>query len=372
MAQPSATFTPMHGTRIFGLDLMRATAILLVVFWHNADVLARFVPVPSKLVIDGVDLFFVLSGYLIGGILLRYAAMQEVPWQRLLLDFWQRRWLRTLPNYYLFLVINIALVHFGVAHGLLNHNLWGYFLFLQDAWKNVDLFFWESWSLVVEEWYYLLFPLLLFAAMGLAPRYPRRSFLFVALGLIVFSSLVRMRLVGVYASVFELESAARKLAIARFDTIGFGMLAVWAERAAYHQWRRWRLPLAAIGLAAILACAFAYGNDNLWFTTRLYFTLNAFAMAMLLPALSEWRAAPRWGRPVVFISVVSYALYLVHQPLRAVYAGLYEGRDAWQGLAFYLLFWLLSFALSWLVYRFWERRFMSWREPLSRRLIPSS
>lgn len=372
VAQPSATFTPMHGSRIFGLDLMRAAAILLVVFWHNADVLARFVPVPSRPVIDGVDLFFVLSGYLIGGILLRYAAMQEVSWRRRLLDFWQRRWLRTLPNYYLFLLINIALVHFGVAHGLLNHNLWGYFLFLQDAWKNVDLFFWESWSLVVEEWYYLLFPLLLFAALGVARDRPRAAFLVVALGLVVFSTLVRLRMVGAYGSVFELESAARKLAITRFDTIGFGMLAVWAESVVHKQWRTWRLPLATIGMAGILLCAFAYGNANLWFTTRLYFTLNAISMAMLLPALSQWRTVPRWGRPVVFISLVSYALYLVHQPLRATYAWLYEGCGAVQGISLYLLFWVLSLVLSWLVYRFWERPFMAWREPLSRRLIPSS
>lgn len=362
----------MHGSRIFGLDLMRAAAILLVVFWHNADVLARFVPVPTRVVIDGVDLFFVLSGYLIGGILLRYAEMERIPWHRRLLDFWQRRWLRTLPNYYLFLVINIALVRFGVAHGLLNHNLWGYFLFLQDAWKNVDLFFWESWSLVVEEWYYLLFPLLLFAALGVTSERPRAAFLVVALLLIGASTWCRLQMVTPYGSVFELESGARKLAITRFDTIGFGMLAAWIEGACSDRWRTWRLPLVVIGVLGVLLCALAYGDTYLWFTAHLYFTLNALSMAMFLPALSQWSATPRWGRPIVFISVVSYALYLVHQPLRALYASLYDGCDAGQGLVFYLLFWLLSLVLSWLVYRFWERRFMAWREPLSRKLIPSS
>ena len=110
---------------------MRATAIVMVVFDHNADVLGRFIPgVPPGSGIDGVDLFFVLSGYLIVGILLKYAAMRDVPFRKRALDFWQRRWLRTLPNYYLFLFINIVLVHFGLANGALNKITWGYALFL--------------------------------------------------------------------------------------------------------------------------------------------------------------------------------------------------------------------------------------------------
>jgi peptidoglycan/LPS O-acetylase OafA/YrhL len=66
--------------------------------------------------------------------------------------------LRTLPNNHLFLLLNIALVALGLAPGLLNANTAAYFVFLQNLWKQLGLFFWESWSLAVEEWFYLLFP----------------------------------------------------------------------------------------------------------------------------------------------------------------------------------------------------------------------
>ncbi|MBK7946667.1 MAG: hypothetical protein IPJ85_15815 [Flavobacteriales bacterium] len=52
--------------RVFGLDLMRAIAIVLVVFWHSADVLDAAMPgIALPPYVDGVDLFFVLSGFLI-------------------------------------------------------------------------------------------------------------------------------------------------------------------------------------------------------------------------------------------------------------------------------------------------------------------
>ncbi|HMC97241.1 MAG TPA: acyltransferase, partial [Flavobacteriales bacterium] len=154
-------------SRVFGLDVMRALAIVLVVLVHSDYMLWEHWPgFPWLPFVDGVDLFFVLSGYLVGGILLRYAT-SAAPSPRRLLDFCQRRWLRTLPNYYLFLVINIVLLSFGLTRGMLNHSALYYFAFLQNLYKPVDTFFWESWSLVIEEWFYLLFPILLFGLMWL-------------------------------------------------------------------------------------------------------------------------------------------------------------------------------------------------------------
>src|SRR5690349_15328487 len=119
-------------SRVFGLDVMRALAIMLVVLRHSEYMLwehwPRFPWIPF---IDGVDLFFVLSGYLVGGILLRYATT-GAPSARRLLDFWQRRWLRTLPNYYLFLLVNIVLLYFGLSRGQLNYSALYYFFFLQN------------------------------------------------------------------------------------------------------------------------------------------------------------------------------------------------------------------------------------------------
>jgi peptidoglycan/LPS O-acetylase OafA/YrhL len=359
----------MHLGRVFGLDLMRAIAIVLVVFDHNIDALGRFVPgMPKGAGIDGVDLFFVLSGYLIGGILLKYAAMDGVPLWKRALDFWQRRWLRTLPNYYLFLLLNMLMVYCGIGYGLLNHNTWGYFFFLQNVWKPVDLFFWESWSLVVEEWYYLLFPIGFFGMLAVTRSKVNYVFLFVTLLLIVTATAIRSTMAEGIGSVFELEEGVRKLVITRMDTLGWGMLAAWCAQQFPMVWKRSRIPLLVFGIVAVCVNASIYGNAHLRYSCTLYFTVGAAAMAALLPALSAWRTVPAWGRPIVFISIVSYALYLVHQPLRVLYVWVYWDRSPTAGVIAWVLYWAICFLLAWLVYRFWERRFMDMREGLGRRL----
>lgn len=356
--------------RVFGLDLMRAMAILLVVFSHNADSLRYWLhTTPASSGIDGVDLFFVLSGFLIGGILLKYAAMDGVPASRRLLDFWQRRWLRTLPNYYLFLALNIVLVFTGVSHGLLNHNTWGYAFFLQNLWKPVDLFFWESWSLVVEEWFYLLFPLLLFGALALLRLRARTAFLAVTCAFIVVPAVVRVMLAPDIGSVFELEQDLRKLVITRLDTIGFGMLAACLHTGSAARWRAWRGMLFFVGILGMAVNAWVYGNDALYYSTTASFTVNAIAMACLLPLLSTWDRVPWGGRSVAFISVVSYALYLVHQPLRSVWDHFQFTGSPERGLILWVLYWPVAIGIAWLVYRFWERRFMDLRDRVGRRVL---
>jgi peptidoglycan/LPS O-acetylase OafA/YrhL len=49
------------------------------------------------------------------------------------------------------------MLYAGLSTGILNVNVLAYFVFLQNFWVPLDLFFWESWSLAVEEWFYLLF-----------------------------------------------------------------------------------------------------------------------------------------------------------------------------------------------------------------------
>lgn len=360
--------SPDH--RIFGLDLMRAVAIVMVVLSHADDLWAAWFPYdPGLSRVDGVDLFFVLSGYLIGGILLRYTALEGVPWHRRLLDFWQRRWLRTLPNYYLFLVINIALVHFGLAMGLLNHNTLAYFAFLQNLQVPVDLFFFESWSLAIEEWFYLLFPLLVVgvAMCGVAGR---RAYLVAALVMITVPTCLRFVVVPEVATLQGMDLYIRKLVVTRLDGIGFGVLAAWSQVSATAAWQRFRSPAFLLGGALLALAAFLHGEPHLWFTSTWYFTLSALAMVLFLPLLSQWSHAPAWGRPVVVLSKVSYALYLVHLPVRHLYLPLMEGRSMQATIALYVLYWVVCLALSWLVFRYWERPFMALRERLGERLVP--
>ena len=98
----------MH-KHVYGLDLMRAVAIALVVFQHGALFFYICYGAPeiwTKIGAIGVTLFFALSGYLIGGILLDLGATLRDA--RVASRFWLRRALRTLPNYFVFLAVNVA------------------------------------------------------------------------------------------------------------------------------------------------------------------------------------------------------------------------------------------------------------------------
>src|SRR4051794_29328701 len=108
--------------RRFGLDLVRSTAITCVLLAHMVNGL-------EWLGVYGVEMFFSLSGYLIGGILLRDV---ERAGRFRMLEFLKRRWYRTLPNYYLFLAIFFALQLVHPVDGTVTlEGLPKYLVFLQ-------------------------------------------------------------------------------------------------------------------------------------------------------------------------------------------------------------------------------------------------
>ncbi|MFL6588990.1 MAG: acyltransferase family protein, partial [Chthoniobacterales bacterium] len=103
-----------NGGRVFGLDLLRAVAILMVVCAHGFVVLYPHFGEPLGFFghggFYGVELFFVLSGFLIGQILIRKGA--DLARAGNVAFFYTRRWFRTLPLFFLFLVANVILDFF--------------------------------------------------------------------------------------------------------------------------------------------------------------------------------------------------------------------------------------------------------------------
>jgi peptidoglycan/LPS O-acetylase OafA/YrhL len=99
---------------------------------------------------------------------------------------------------------------------------------------------------------------------------------------------------------------------------------------------------------------------------------SALAMALLLPLLSSWSERPSWGRPVVFLSLVSYALYLAHLPLRSLLLPMADGASAAEALLLCVLCWVSAVVLAWAVHRWWERPFMRLRERVSGELAVSA
>ena len=151
--------------RNFSLDCFRALAIILVFTGHS--ILSFGSPellAPLQFGGTGVDLFFVLSGWLIGNQLLiekkRFGDIQ-------ITRFWIRRWMRTMPAYYAVLSVTILQLY------LTKDNFtfpWPHIFFLQNYFGDLNVFF-VSWSLSVEEQFYLFIAPLFVFTLGLNKKY---------------------------------------------------------------------------------------------------------------------------------------------------------------------------------------------------------
>ncbi|KFF11548.1 hypothetical protein IW15_15150 [Chryseobacterium soli] len=145
--------------RVFGLDILRCLAILFVVIGHGNYLLpTKISNIIDYFIFDGVSVFFVLSVFLIGGILIKEIENKDISF-KLILNFWKRRWFRTLPNYFLILIILCILsVSFDKDFDGIR-SIARYFVFSQNLFTPHPGFFPEAWSLSVEEWFYLLNPI---------------------------------------------------------------------------------------------------------------------------------------------------------------------------------------------------------------------
>ena len=140
-----------YSKRIFGLDILRAMAIIDVVIVHGGTVLGNIeTAFPWIKLIPGVPLFFVLSGFLIGSMLINIFEKENVSFS-VILNFLKRRWFRTLPNYYLILILNILFVYFGIIKEDFTQFNFSFFIFSQNLFRPFYGFFWESWSISIEE-----------------------------------------------------------------------------------------------------------------------------------------------------------------------------------------------------------------------------
>lgn len=317
--------------RIASLDAIRGIAILLVLLHHFITAPSAFEPgsLPDRIIAlfafgwAGVDLFFVLSGFLIGGIILRGG--QE---DGFLLGFYRRRAARLLPLYLVVLAIYAILAPSLIATyqdraawlaSTVGAPLWSHLFYLQNffiaannSWGGNWLA--PTWSLAIEEQFYLVAPLLLLTV-------PRRYLATTLIALIVTAPLCRVALLlstGHFLSVYVLLPA-------RWDALAIGVLGACAVESA--RGRAWLsahpewIKRALMTLGAILLMLQAFGvfsRSELTFAA-LGFTLVAlFSLSLILAALfldnGLSRALAR-SRVLIRLGIVSYGIYLIHMPV---------------------------------------------------------
>jgi len=322
-------------TRIPSLDGIRAFSFMLVFVAHSG--FAGLVPEGMLRGDLGVTIFFFLSGFIITTLL---RAEFEQQGSVNIAHFWLRRALRILPPLYLTVLMavlmTLALYPTGtmrfdsVVSELLFYSNYGLIYRLPDREPpGMDV----VWSLAVEEHFYLLFPLLYAGMLKLRMSARRQAMLLWGICAAILAWRC-MLFTATHASTTRIYFATDT----RVDSILFCCaLAVWNNPVLDkppRELNRWMCVLFPAALAVMLACL-AYHDEV--FSNTGYFSVQGVALTVLFIGAVRYNRIPpfrllNW-RPVVYVGVLSYPLYLVHNVFGSATGRLWPYAHQWQRAA---------------------------------------
>lgn len=369
--------------RKYGLDIMRMAAIMFVFIGHMLDLVPKPVEdVIKPFILDGVGIFFVLSGFLIGGILIK--TINKSFEGKDLITFWINRWLRTLPPYYF--ILTILLVSYAVfdiylyPEPLSFKDTLKYYFFVQGLAWIMPNFFSESWSLCVEEWFYLITPICLFILCTILKIRPKRSLIIVAVGIILSVTLYRLfrhSTLGLeYTNSYNFIFFYKQV-VTRLDAIMYGIIGAYLAHYYPLFWEKCKYIAFALGIMLIVALQnFTHIMDFFNINTPEYYwlylnvfnyTLSSISFLLLLPFFQLMKRSSGFiYKLITYISLISYSLYLVHYTLvKYVIIDEFINSTATVNL---LAYWVLSFMIATLMYKFLEKPVMDIRPTVLRRL----
>lgn len=291
----------MTRSRDPNLDLLRAIAIVAVLGYHvegmwptKYDALGTYAHLGKY----GVTLFFVLSGWLIGGI---YWREQAKTGNVRVGNFWIRRWLRTAPPYVFGMLLGYAAVYFARSE----HFDLRYLAFLQNYEQEVP-FYLVSWSLCVEEHFYLFLPLIGLVAMSMSKRWAA-IFLW---SLPLASPILRLVDPNVdFAGPFGYSHTATHLVA---EGLAIGVAAAYTSRFFPEVWKKMQTIAGYLVLPAMIVFV-----STTWWGKEMVFYVGQTVVAF---TCLVWLAAVAGKKPLVFasssvvyaIACTSYSIYLTH------------------------------------------------------------
>lgn len=350
--------------RIYGLDVLRAFAILVVLYGHSRHFLEGHIDMDlyKFFLFDGVTVFFVLSGFLIGGILIKVVNTTEFN-KKDILDFWIRRWFRTVPNYFLILTI-VCIVTF-VLDGIFFSESWKYYFFIQNFYEPHPYFFPEAWSLSVEEWFYLLVPVILMCLIKIVND--KRK----ALLSIIFIIIVAVTIFRTYRAIIHdcqdydcWGSFIRNQVITRLDSLMFGVLGAYIlyyYNDIFFKNKNTQFYIGVILL--IIPQIYDYIYQNMFFKNYLTFLFTSVGTLLMIPKFYSIKTGGgHIYKAITVISLISYSMYLINYTLVKkyffkvlfIFIPELQSTNLINSIGNYLLFWFVTIVCSIVLYKYYE------------------
>lgn len=289
----------MKGKRIVNLDLFRAIAILFVVLFHTTQMFTGDKLNTNYYLWDkfGVGFSFVLSGFLIGGLF--YKQVGKIN----LLHFWMMRFFRTYPPYLVALLLSFVAVYYSRNE----HFDYGYLIFIQNFYQKIP-YFKVSWSLCIEEHFYIVFPFIVIISENLLKNIILQLCFWILL--CILPTVVRWR----YGSVLQTDFGYYKTAsYFRFEGIAMGCLLSFLVYRV-----KIKLNFSLVSIIATITFFFFMLIINVIFKMSLYaYTFGyLFLNCSILLLLSifyfskDYKIAKFQG--VLKTASMAYSLYLTH------------------------------------------------------------
>lgn len=292
--------------RFMNLDGLRFLCITAVI-WHHAGFREEEMPALFSRGFLGVDFFFVLSGFLITTLLLRERRRKGRFSFR---GFYWRRFLRIIPVY--FFVVTAASLYFGVIKGDAEslQRMPFYYLFLANFLDQHTLLLQPTWSLSVEEQYYVFWPL----ALALVP--PRWIVPFVVGAVALNLAIITGLFDWVSEEPWRRGMFTLKLPNATYAPILLGSLAaiLLDRRGVYGLLAQWLgRPWMPVVLATLLLAEFQLLPADLrgWPNLLVHLTMTAFVISIVVRERNVMTGVLNLP-PVVRIGEISYGIYLYH------------------------------------------------------------
>jgi peptidoglycan/LPS O-acetylase OafA/YrhL len=313
---PPVAETALSAHKMPQLDALRALAAVSVMFAHFVWYPPRWLAIVPWAA-WGVQLFFVLSGFLITGILLDGRKQVEAGVSRfwILRQFYIRRFLRIFPLYYAVVLAGRIAQAPGFTEGF-GWNLaylTNFYIASKARWIGPAS---HLWTLSVEEQFYLIWPwIVLFL--------PKRRLLPTFVGIVIFAVVYRVVATGWFGWWLNLAP------FASLDCFGMGALLAMAQRREQEGYPQLRRTVCAIGLwlgAPLLILAFVWHFPSRGAAHQVW-NLMTFAMALLFTPLISRAAQGFTGvlgfvftrRPMLYIGRISYGIYIYHWPVMWVF-----------------------------------------------------
>lgn len=362
-------------TRLHGLDTLRALAVLVVVFYH----LTIFGELPIHLLPVtyhgwmGVDLFFVLSGFLIGRQVLKPLPRGQ---RFSVADFYRRRAYRILPAYLTVLALYIFVPAWRDFPRIM--PVWQFLTFTMNFGFTFDRRgFSHAWSLCVEEHFYLLLPLLV---IWLMRRPSARKTAATIAGVFLFGIALRWFLIRRFPD--EVWTSIYYPSYTRLDGLltGVALAVVRTFRPTWwHRWMQYGHTLFLTGAACVAGVVWMFRNRDLGNPTGpamwgvvLGFPLLAIGLGLITAsAVSENGLLSRIRIPgAETLATLAFALYLTHKPIGHLVMVHFPTITKPQGPASWLLYAITCLGVAWLLHLAVEQPFMRLRDRHLRRTTP--